>query len=131
MSEADDAQGPPVPAGVIPRLTEVAAKLAAGHEDPRPKSVTAVATTRAKALHVVFGYGPNPGGDDIPVYVVAMTGWFASYRSGLSRDPLPRTGPYLTVIIDAQTLESSDVTMGDTGPRAPLSRLGPVTRLTW
>jgi hypothetical protein len=85
------------------------------------------------ALEVAFGYaGIRDLEQDVPVYVVAMTGRFASYRgSGLSREPLPRFGPYLTVVIDAEELVPLDVTVGDTGPRRPLSDLGPVTDLRW
>jgi hypothetical protein len=135
MSGAHDSGGA-IPADVVPRLTEVAASLAAGHADPRPASAAAVATTRNKALEMIGGYGPatipgEPGA--MPVYAVVMTGRFESHRAGPpSQDRrLPLVGSYLTIVVEAATLELRDVGIGDTGPVEPLSRLGPVTRLSW
>jgi hypothetical protein len=124
--------GSPITAEVILRLTEVAAALATAHEDPEPASAVAVATTRGTALEVIFGYASARDREqDVPVYLVAMTGRFASYRGGLSRESLPRAGPYLTVVIDAEALVPLDVSMGDTGPRRLLSDIGPVADLSW
>ena len=135
MSGAHDPGGA-IPADVVPRLTEIAARLAAGHADPRPTSAAAVATTRNKALEAIGGYGPAtiPGESGaVPVYAVVMTGRFESYRAGPpSRDRrLLLVGSYLTIVVEAGTLELRDVGIGDRGPVEPLSRLGPVTRLSW
>jgi hypothetical protein len=137
MSGARDHDGA-IPADVVPRLTKVAARVAAGHADPQPTSAVAVATTRNKALEVIASYGPEtipgePGA--VPVYAVVMTGRFESYR-GKPRPPSrdrrpPLVGSYLTVVVEAATLEVRDVGIGDRGPVEPLSRLGPVTRLSW
>lgn len=137
MNEAHPAGGTPIPADVIPRLTEVAARSAAGHADPHPASAAAVATTRNKALEVIGGYGPEtipgePGA--VPAYAVVMTGHFESYRGGgppVRNRRFPLVGSYLTVVVEAATLEPRDVGIGDRGPVEPLSRLGPVTRLSW
>jgi hypothetical protein len=59
MNEAHGADEPPIPHDLVPLLTEAAVRLAADHADPKPTSVAAVATTRAKALEVVMGYGPR------------------------------------------------------------------------
>jgi hypothetical protein len=135
MNETYGAAGAPIPADVVPRLTDVAAGLAAQHKDPQPTSIAAVATTRAKALEVLMGYGPNARrweGADMPVYAVVMTGRFESPRGGppSRQPPLPLAGKYLTVVIEAATLLLRDVGVGDKDPRAPLGRLGPVIRLT-
>ena len=49
MCEIQASAGVPIPAGLIPRLTEVAARLAAGHEDPHPRSAEAVAARGARS----------------------------------------------------------------------------------
>jgi hypothetical protein len=137
MSGVRDDDGA-IPADVVPRLTEVAARLAAGHADPQPTSAVAVATTRNKALEAIAWYGPEtipgePGA--VPVYAVVMTGRFESYRvkprpPSRDRQP-PLVGSHLTLVVEAATLEVRDLGISDRGPAEPLSRLGPVTQLSW
>jgi|SRR5215469_8452245 len=133
MNEVDGADGPSIAPEVAARLTEVAARLAADYADPEPTSAVAVATTHAKALELVMGYRARPLPGDlgaVPVYVVTMTGRFESPRaSPATRLPLP--GSYLTVVVEAATLQLRDVGVGDRDPHARLSRLGPVARLAW
>jgi hypothetical protein len=132
MNEVDGADGPSIPPEVAARLTEVVARLAADYADPDPTSAVAVATTHAKALEVVMGYRarPLPGNlGAVPVYAVAMTGRFEGPRASPTR--LPPNGSYLTVVVEAATLQVRDVGVGDRDPHARLSRLGPVTRLAW
>jgi len=134
MNEAHGADEPPIPHDVVPRLTEVAARLAADHADPQPTSVAAVTTTRAKASEVVMGYRSRPLPGELgaePVYVIAMSGRFESLRGGPPSTRFPPTGPYLTVVVEAATLELRLAGVGDRDPHARLSRLGPVTRLAW
>jgi len=138
MNDAPDGPGAPIPADVVPRLTEAAARAAAWQADPKPRSAAAVATTRNKALEVLCGYGPEtiPGEPGtVAVYAVVMIGRFTSPRTGpptpQRRIPRPITGSYLVIVVEASTLELRDWGLGDKGPEAPLSRLGPVTRLSW
>ena len=135
---AHGASGAPIPDDVVARLTEVAARVAARHADPNPASAAAVATTRNKALEVFAAYGPQTIPGDfgaVPVYAVVMTGRFASTRAGpASRNrsvPRPITGSCLLVVVEAATLEVRDVGLRHWDPGAALSRLGPVTPLTW
>ena len=138
MNVAHGASAAPIPDDVVVRLTEVAARVAARHADPKPTSAAAVATTRNKALEVLAGYGPQtiPGEFGIaPVYAVVMTGRFTSPRTRPPRRdrliPRPITGSRLLIVVEAATLELLDVGVRNWDPGAALSRLGPVTRLTW
>ena len=134
MNEAQGADEPPIPHEVVPRLTEVAARLAADHADPEPTSVAAVATTRAEASKVVMGYRTKPFPGELgaePVYVIAMSGRFESARGGPPSTRSPLVGSYLTVIVEAATLHLRLVGVGDRDPHERLSRLGPATRLAW
>lgn len=138
MNVAHIASGAPIPDDVAARLTEIAAGVAAKQPDPRPTRAAAVATTRNKALEVLAGYGPHtiPGElGTVPVYAVVMAGRFTIPRSRPFRRtrpaPRPITGSCLLMILEAATLEQRDVGVRDWDPEAALSRLGPVTQLTW
>jgi hypothetical protein len=102
---------------------------------PRPDWAGAVATTRNKALEVLATYGPQtiPGEPGtVPVYAIAMTGIFTSPRApGRRGAPGPRTWSCLHIVVEAATLEGRDVGVRNWDPRAALSQLGPVTRLSW
>jgi len=134
MNEAHGGDEVPIPHDVVPRLTAVAAQVAADHADPKPTSISAVATTQAKALEVVMGYRARPLPGELaaePVYVITMSGRFESLRGGPPSTRFPVTRPYLTVVVEASTLQLRDVGVGDRDPHARLSRLGPATRLAW
>ena len=118
----------PVQPEVLWRLTQAAARQAAAHGDARPASAAAVATTRARALEVILGYGPASIAGK-PVYAVAMTGRFESYRGGPGREPLPHVAPYLVVVPGAATMEINDAGLRNSDPRERLPQLGPVTEL--
>ena len=133
MSQLQGSAGRSIPPPTIPRLAAAAARLAARHEDSNPTSIAAVATTRAKAVEVMFKGTRMPSTESDHVYAVVMTGRFASYRGGMHAYPpheyLPHIGSALVVIFDAQTLGSLDVRLGDGADPALLSKLGPVTLL--
>ena len=135
VNVAQGASGEPIPDDVVARLTEIAARVAERHQDPEPTWAAVVATTRNKALEVLANYGPQtiPGGPGtVPVYAVAMTGIFISPRArGRRGAPGPRTWSSLHIVVEASTLEGRDVGVRNWDPRAALSQLGPVTRLTW
>ena len=137
MNVAHSASGAPIPDDVAARLTEIAARVAARHAEPKPTSAAAEATTRNKALEVLAGYGPQtiPGEfGTVPVYAVVMTGRFTSPRTRPPRGnrpaPRPIIGSCLVIVVEAATLELRDVGVRDWHPEAALSRLGPVTLLT-
>lgn len=131
MSESAGAAGSPIPAEVIPQLAAAAVQIAAAHEESAP-AIAAVATTRVKALDLLFRGSTVPASYDAPSYAVVMTGDFASYRGGPPRSQikLPRRGRCLIVVIDATTLMVTDATIHDQDDTGLLAQLGPVTVLT-
>jgi hypothetical protein len=135
VNVAPGASGEPIPEDVVARLTEIAARVAERHRDPKPTWAAAVATTRNKALEVLANYGPQtiPGEPGtVSVYAVVMTGLFISPRArGPRRAPGPITWSCLHVVVEAATLEPRDVGVRNWNPEAALLRLGPVIRLIW
>lgn len=110
MNEPTGGTQPPIPVAVISQLTAAAAQIAASHGELGPASVTAVATTRAKALDVVCHGTKTPGTESVPVYAVVMTGHFISHRRPPGpRQHLPLTGTTLALIFDARTLTPMDL----------------------
>jgi hypothetical protein len=89
MTEPPGAAKPSIPPAVIPQIIAAAAQFAARHQEPTPASITAVATTRARALDVVFKGTRMPGTETVPVYAAVMTGRFASYRGPPQAYPPP------------------------------------------
>lgn len=55
MRDTATQPGQPIPADVIERLTEEAARLAAASQDTNPAEAVAVATTQADALRLLLG----------------------------------------------------------------------------
>lgn len=122
------APGSPIPAAAIPALSKTAASIAGRNGDANPTSVTAVTATHAKAA--LFLSGDRIQYDqDTTVYLVAMKGHFVSSIPVPAGQPTP-TGTYLYIILNAKTLEMTDLTVGNS-PRNSLSNLGPVTALEW
>ncbi len=131
MSEPAGA-GSPIPAEVIPQLADVAARIAAAHQEPAPATIAVAPTTRVKALDLLFRGSTVPASYDAPSYAMVMTGHFASYRGGSRHGQIkwPRRGRCLIVVIDATTLRGTDATMHDQDDTGLLAQLGPVTILT-
>ena len=132
MSEPAGAARSPIAAEVIPKLTAVAAQIAAAHEEPTPASIAAAPTTRVKALDLLFRGSTVPASCDAPSYAVVMTGHFASYRGGSRHRQvkLPIRARCLIVVIDATTLRGTDATMRDQDDTGLLAQLGPIAILT-
>lgn len=125
MSESATGAGLPIPAEVTARLTEAAAGFAATSQDTSPAEAAAVATTQANALQLLFGGTQIPGSEQVPVYVITMTGRFISRKAPpLTKNP---EGTVLTVTLDARTLRMRDLKISDQDDRALLPQLGPVS----
>ncbi len=126
MSESAAGAELPIPAGVIGRLSEVAARMAARSHDARPAEAAAVATTQAKALELLSPGTWIPGSEHVRVYVITMTGRFARGSSPLGK---PSEGTVMTATFNADTLRGLDTMIGDQDDRALLPQLGPVSIL--
>jgi hypothetical protein len=120
----------PVPASAIGRLTAMARHAAAINGDPAPAWITAVLTTRAKALTSATPGDYVPGSGHVAVFLITMSGHFTA--TGASRPPGAKapSGRYLSLVIDARTFQSLDFGIGPNPPPVPPASLGPVTYLT-
>lgn len=77
--------GAPVPAPAISRLTVIGGRAAKASGDTAPSWMTAVLTTRAKALTSATPGDFVPGAGDVPVFLVTMRGTFVA--TAASRPP--------------------------------------------
>lgn len=124
------AMGSPVPGSAIPRLTAIARRAAAINGDPRPAWITAVLTTRAKALTSATPGDYVPGSAHVTVFLITMRGHFTA--NGTSRPPGAKApaGRYLSLVIEATTFRGLDFGISSKPPPVPPASLGPVTDLT-
>ena len=133
MSGPAGAAGSPITAEVIPQLAAAAAQIAAAYKEPAPATIAAAATTRVKALDLLFRGSTVPASYDAPSYAVVMTGHFASYRSGPRQRQrqvkLPVRRRCLVVVIEATAFMATDATMHDEDDTGLLGQLGPVAIL--
>jgi hypothetical protein len=118
-----------IPGAAISELARVAAELATMHGDSQPTSITAIASSRGRAVEYASGGNQIMDRRDDPVYLVRMQGEFFSNMPRPPGTPLP-TGRFLFVVLDPRTLGSMDISLSDSDHRPPMSTLGPVTDLT-
>ena len=122
MSEAAAA----IPAEMIEKLTEVAARIADGSMGERPTEAAAVATTQSRALELLFGGSQIPGSEHRNVYVITMTGRFLPRGHSPASSRTIQPGKVRTVVLAADTFMANSIATGDHDHRALLSQLGPV-----
>jgi hypothetical protein len=121
--------GSPVPASAISRLTALASRTATDNGDSTPSWVTAVFTTRAKALTSASPDEYIPGSGHVLVFLVTMKGRFMDTDSfGPPGSAVP-TGRYLSLVVDAKTFRVLDYGLSGKPPRVSPASLGPVTVL--
>jgi hypothetical protein len=108
----------------------MARHAAAINGDPAPAWITAVLTTRAKALTSATPGDYVPGSGHVAVFLITMSGHFTA--TGASRPPGAKapSGRYLSLVIDARTFQSLDFGIGPNPPPVPPASLAPVTYLT-
>lgn len=121
------AAGVPVPASAIGRLTTMACRAAAINGHHAPAWITAVVTTRAKALTSATPGDLVPGSAHVKVFLVTMRGRF-TVDAGPS-GAKPPTGQYLSLVIDARTFAGLDFGVSPKAPPVPPASLGPVSHL--
>jgi hypothetical protein len=124
------AAGTPVPAPVIGRLTAMAHHAATINGDPAPAWITAVVTTRAKALTVATPGDYVPGSAHMKVFLIIMRGHFTARDAPGPLGAKAPAGRYLSLVIDARTFQGLDFGIGPKPPPVPLASLGPVTYLS-
>jgi hypothetical protein len=127
---APAAAGTPVPASAIGRLTAIAHRAATINGDPAPAWITAVTTTRAKALTSATPGDYVPGSAHVKVFLITMRGHFTAGKASVPPGARAPTGRYLSQVIDAKTFLGLDFGIGPNAPPVPPASLGPVTYLT-
>jgi hypothetical protein len=123
------ASGAPVPHSAIARLTAIARRAAAVNGDSHPQWITAVVTTRAKALTSATPGDYVPGSARVRVFLITMRGHFtATGGSGPPGAKAP-AGQYVSLVINARTFQGLDFGISPKPPPVPPASLGPVTYL--
>lgn len=123
------ATGAPVPASAITRLTVLANRAAEANGDASPQWMTAVLTTRARALTSATPGDFVPGAYGLRVYLVTMRGHFTAYGSSPPSGAALPAGEYLSLVVDAATFQVLDFGLSATPPPVPPASFGPVTCL--
>ncbi len=121
--------GSPVPASAVPRLAAIARSVAKEDGDAAPSQVTAVLTTRAKALTSATPGDLVPGSASIRAFLLTMRGHFtATDATGPPGSKAP-TGRYLSLVVNAATFQVTDFGLSPKPPPVSPASLGPVTYL--
>jgi hypothetical protein len=121
--------GMPVPASAVHRLTAVAEQAAKLNGGAAPAWVSAVVTTHKQALTSATPGDSVPIGERAIVYLVTMKGHFiATMASTPPGQPLP-TGGYLSIVVNAKTLQTMDWGLSHRPPAVAPARIGPVIYL--
>jgi len=124
------ATGAPVPAPAIGRLTVIAHRAATINGDPYPAWITAVLTTRAKALTSATPGDHVPGSAHVKVFLITMRGRFTATEATGPPGAKEPAGRYLSLVIDAKSFRGLDFGISSKPPPVPPASLGPVTYLT-
>jgi hypothetical protein len=122
--------GAPVPASAIGRLTAMAGRAATINGDAAPVWITAVLTTRAKALTSATPGDYVPGSAHVKVFLITMRGHFTAGDASLPPGAKAPTGRYLSLVINARTFQGLDFGISPKPPPVAPGSLGPVTYLT-
>jgi hypothetical protein len=121
--------GRPVPASAVPRLRAIAKRFAKLNGGLALTQATAVLTTHRKALTSATPGDFVPGSGGVPVYLVTMQGDFVAYGASVPAGASAPTGRYASLVVDARTLDTMDLGVGDNPPPVSPDSLGPVTDL--
>ena len=127
---ASPGPGARYPAAAISRLTAIAHRAASINGDPAPAWISAVMTTRAKALTAATPGDYVPGSAHVKVFLIIMRGHFTAGEVSVPPGAKAPAGRYLSLVIDAGTFQGLDFGIGPKPPPVPPASLGPVTYLT-
>lgn len=125
--QAASAAGMRVPAAAIGRLTRMACRAAALNGNRSPAWITAVVTTRAKALTSATPGDLVPGSAHVKVFLITMHGHFTVDAGPAGAKP--PTGRYLSEVLDARTFHGLDFGVSRQAPPVSPASLGPITQL--
>ena len=120
--------GSPVPASAIERLTLIADNVVKATGGVAPAWVSVVVTTRGRALASAAPGHWVAGDMEAIVYLMTMEGQFVHRGPKPPRAKAP-TGTYLSIVLDAETLERMDLGLSHNPPPVAPASLGPVTYL--
>jgi hypothetical protein len=95
------------PAAAIGRLTAMAHRAATINGDPNPVWITAVVTTRAKALTSATPGDYVPGSARVRVFLITMRGHFTARDASRPSGAKAPTGRYLSLVTGAKTFRAS------------------------
>jgi hypothetical protein len=123
------ASDPRVPGSAIPRLTAIAQRAAAVNGDSRPRWITAVMTTRAKALTSATPGDYVPGSAGVRVFLITMRGHFTAVDASVPPGAKAPTGQYVSLVVNAQTFQGLDFGISVSPPPVSPASLGPLTYL--
>jgi hypothetical protein len=120
--------GIPVSPAAATRLRSQALRAAENDGDAKPDWIVAVRTTFGQAMAAVGLGDKTPGiNPSTPLYVYVAKG---NFETGAGPAPgSPRTGHYLSAIIDAKTFSAYEGGLSRPGPAVPLASLGPLASL--
>lgn len=126
------ASTPASAAPVVRHLRAIALRAAKADGDAAPTSILAVRTTHGQALRVATPGDHTPGGA-ATVYLIVMKGSFNLDHMSMPPEANAHAAglrwPYLSLVVNARTLEATDVGIGPHAPRVPISSLGRVINL--
>lgn len=111
------------------KIRDFALGIAAANGDSAPKSMVMVATTRAMALTAATPGDTVPGSTGESVYLVEMTGQFVGNALSTPPGAPSPVGRFLFIVINAKSLELTDLGLTSTTPSVSLSRLGQVMNI--
>lgn len=123
------ASGARVPHSAIVRLTAIARRAAALNGDTHPEWITAVVTTRAKALTSATPGDYVSGSARVRVFLITMCGHFTAIAGPGPPGAKAPAGRYVSLVINARTFQGLDFGISPAPPPVPPGSLGPVTYL--
>ncbi len=118
-----------IPASVIPRLDDIAIRVATATGDRRPVWITAVMTTHGKALESATPGDTEPAGNGVTVYLITMKGNFVDDDASVPAGAAAPTGRYLSIVINARSFIVTDFGLSDRPPAVSPASLGAVRYL--
>jgi hypothetical protein len=103
---------PPSPQALT-ELRAIALRASSANNDAQPSSAQVWLSTRQAAVDATTGSLVDT---DQPVYVLEVHGHFVATLMPVPPGHPPPKGDVLTLVLDASTLETTDISVGDRGP---------------